>query len=250
MSAATRELRRAAGALERRSAERATALELELRRRDEFLAVASHELRTPLSALGLSLETLLQAGERLAPAELTRRLERAIRQCQRLQRTVEELLGHPGQPEEAGLQPCDLCELAREAVEQCAALLERAGCAVEVRAARPVVATLDPWRIGRALTNLLVNAARHAPGAPVEVAVDRRGSRAVVAVSDRGPGVPAGERERIFERFVQLSPERGGFGLGLWIVRQIADLHRGRVVVEPRPGGGARFVLALPAAVP
>jgi signal transduction histidine kinase len=101
----------------------------------------------------------------------------------------------------------------------------------------------------RALRNLLENARRYG-GSDVEVHVERDGARAIVRVSDRGPGVPERMRERIFESFFRLpghAEQDGGVGLGLSLVKQIAERHGGSVRCEGREGGGSSFVLTLPA---
>ena len=106
----------------------------------------------------------------------------------------------------------------------------------------------------RVLVNLLENAAKYAPdGSPVEVRARRDGTRLVLAVLDRGPGVPAAERERIFEPFHRppgTPPDVRGTGLGLSIARGLAEAQGGVVRYEPRPGGGSAFVLELPGADP
>jgi signal transduction histidine kinase len=102
----------------------------------------------------------------------------------------------------------------------------------------------------RALRNLLENARRYG-GSEVEVSVESRAGQAVVRVSDRGPGVPEAMRERIFESFFRLpghAEQAGGVGLGLSLVKQIAQRHGGSVRCEGREGGGSCFVLTLPAA--
>ena len=109
----------------------------------------------------------------------------------------------------------------------------------------------DERLLRRALRNLLENARRYG-GAEVEAHVlDRGADGARVEIEDRGPGVPEAFRERIFEPFFRLpghAEREGGVGLGLSLVRQIAERHGGRVHVEPRDGGGSRFVLSLPRA--
>src|SRR5690606_24651970 len=100
----------------------------------------------------------------------------------------------------------------------------------------------------RAVRNLLENARRYSDG-PVQISVVRQGNSAVVRVCDRGPGVPAAERERIFEPFYRMrgaSEREGGVGLGLALVRSITERHQGTVRCEDNPGGGACFVLTLP----
>jgi len=108
----------------------------------------------------------------------------------------------------------------------------------------------DPDRIVQLLLVLVDNAFRVSPpGGHVAVTVARAGRRAQIAVSDEGPGVPADQRERIFEPFARLPKSRResrGSGLGLAIARRIAELHGGTLTVDDAPGGGARFVLDLP----
>lgn len=107
-------------------------------------------------------------------------------------------------------------------------------------------------RLARVLGNLLDNAQRHATG-EVRVSLRREGATAVVEVADDGAGVPEGDRERIFERFVRLDDARarddGGAGLGLAIARDVAAGHGGTLTVREAPEGGALFVLRLPLAV-
>ena len=106
-------------------------------------------------------------------------------------------------------------------------------------------------QLGRAVRNLVDNAARHAQGRVV-VTLRRDDGDVVLVVDDDGPGVPAADRDRIFERFTRLDESRardaGGVGLGLSMVRAIVERHAGTVTVDDAPGGGARFVVRLPAA--
>jgi signal transduction histidine kinase len=119
---------------------------------------------------------------------------------------------------------------------------------------RVVVTAHEPVRLRgnsswleQVLTNLLTHAIRHSPrGARIDVAVAARGTEALCEVADRGPGVPATDREHIFDRFVQREGTRGSIGLGLYICRKIVDLHGGRIWVEDNPDGGARFVFRIP----
>ncbi|MFY0528707.1 sensor histidine kinase [Archangium gephyra] len=103
-------------------------------------------------------------------------------------------------------------------------------------------------RLEQALTNLLQNAARYAPGAPVHVRVQSEGPWARIVVRDGGPGIAEKDHARIFERFAQAGSEQfaGGFGLGLWIVKQVIEAHNGSVTLASRPGAGATFTLMLP----
>jgi two-component system sensor histidine kinase MprB len=103
-----------------------------------------------------------------------------------------------------------------------------------------------PERLGRAVDNLLDNAAKHSPDGTV-VEIDLRDG--VLTVRDHGPGIPAADRPHVFDRFYRGSGARGrpGSGLGLAIVRQVAETHGGTIAVDEAPGGGARFELRLPA---
>ncbi len=110
----------------------------------------------------------------------------------------------------------------------------------------------DIDHLTRILINLVENAAKYAPGSPIEMFAWERGNRAVMAVVDHGPGIPQDQRDRVFERFTQIDQSdtrsRGGTGLGLSIVKSLSEVMRGRVRVEETEGGGATFVIELPLA--
>jgi two-component system sensor histidine kinase MtrB len=126
-----------------------------------------------------------------------------------------------------------------------AARLPGASVAVPVE---PVVVESDPRRLERIVGNLLDNAREHAPGSAVDVAVERRGHAARVAVSDNGPGVSEASLERIFDRFYKADPSRhgGSSGLGLAIASEHARLLGGTLTAHSQPSGGVRFELRLP----
>lgn len=221
------------------------------RLKNEFLAAVSHELRTPLTVVLGALELLgKQDG---VVSEAGRRLVgQAERHAQRLNRSVAELL------EIARLQDANV-ELEREFV-RCDAVLQDVASAHEglaatksqrlVLEAEPVPqAYVDPRRLQQILGNLVSNAVRYSPeGATIELAVCLRGQELVFSVTDEGPGIPAEEREHVFDKFVRLRRDRdvqGGTGLGLAIAKTLVELHRGRIWVEDGPRG-ARFLVAIP----
>jgi two-component system OmpR family sensor kinase len=152
----------------------------------------------------------------------------------------------------AAAVPLDLDELVRRTVAEFVPLAEAAGIDLGIESAEPVRVTGDVDALRRLLGNLLDNAVRYTPaGGRVDVAVGRESgvpSRAVVTVTDTGPGIPPEERERVFARFHRIPGTAGtGSGLGLALARSIAGRHNGEIVLEDGPGGrGLRALLRLP----
>jgi signal transduction histidine kinase len=209
-------------------------------RQRRVLASASHELRSPLTRLRMGLELVREGGDN--PGE---RLAEAVAEVEELDTLVEELL-LAGRLE---LQPPDAAAEAIDLGELLAAEAERIGVPV-VRAAAPFRG--DPRLLRVMLRNLLENARRHGLGAPIESGVETLagpppGVR--VWVADHGPGVPEGERERIFEPFYRppghAEGRDGGVGLGLYLVQGIARRYGGTVSCLEREGGGTRFEVTL-----
>ncbi|MEU1257322.1 HAMP domain-containing sensor histidine kinase [Streptomyces chartreusis] len=213
------------------------ALQTSVERQRRFVADASHELRSPIA----SLRTQLEVG--VAHPELLD-LDGAVEDTVRLQGLAADLLllARLDAGERPGDARFDLGALAREQAEG------RADVTVEARSAQVAGSR---GQVGRVLTNLLDNAARHARSA-VTLTVRREGEWAVAAVADDGDGVAEADRERIFERFVRLDEARsrddGGAGLGLAIARDVAVRHGGTLTVGRAPAGGALFELRLPQA--
>jgi signal transduction histidine kinase len=209
-----------------------------------FLGDASHELRTPVAALQATAERLL----RDQPARPARDAIEAqlARDSGRLGHLIDDLLSlaRLDARERPHRQPVDLADLAAAAVA--ATRTTDAAARVKLITTGPVPATGDRDSLLRAIRNLLDNAIAVADTVVVEVTQAANGPS--VSVTDDGPGVPADQRERIFEPFVRLpqSP-RGGTGLGLAIVRRTIESHGGTVTCDPSPAGGARFTLRVPA---
>ncbi len=218
-----------------RAAERIQAL-VEAQR--ETLAAASHELRSPLARIRMAVELLAENGD---PA-LRARVERDVEELDEL---IEEILLA------SRLNTLER-PAHRERIDLHALAAEEAARAGADFAGEPATATGEGRLLARLVRNLLDNAARHAPGSPAEVTLEVRDGRAVLRVSDRGPGVPEDERERLFEPFYRRpgikEGEDKGVGLGLYLVRQIARRHGGEVACRPREGGGACFEVSLPLA--
>jgi len=218
------------------------------RARDQFLGIASHELRTPITALGLQAQSLLRIAER-APerplAEVVPRVRTLHRQTARLAHLVQALLDVT-QVSAGKLalrrEPLDLVDVVRDAMGRWREALARAGCPLELRVDRSVPGEWDRLRVEQVIDNLLENAVKFGAGKPVEIVVDASNGSAHLAVADHGIGISPDDQRRIFERFERAVPEThyGGFGLGLWIVRNIVEAHGGDIRVS-------RFHVTLPA---
>ncbi|TFZ06680.1 HAMP domain-containing protein [Ramlibacter henchirensis] len=225
--------------LARRFNHAAERVETLLKSHKSLLANASHELRSPLARIRMALELLDGAPTPVQRQEL-------LRNIGELDQLVDEiLLASRLDARETDIGTFEPVDLTGLAAEECA----RAGAELS---ALPGTDNLTVNGVAkllrRAIRNLLENARRYAEG-PAEVDVRREGKHAVLRVSDRGPGVPPEQCERIFEPFYRLpgaSEREGGVGLGLALVRSIASRHHGTVHCEARDGGGACFVLRLP----
>ena len=215
-------------------------LERSLQQQRQFTSDVAHELRTPLSVLLLEI-TELPAGpvvervkgeiqELAALVNLLLRLAQAEDMMQRARQTV------------------DLVALTRQVCEEMAEPAVARRLTLEFSAQPVHLAVLgNAALLDIAIRNLIDNAVKwSAAGSAVKVSVDATGE---ISVADRGPGVPDPYKERIFERFWRAERQNvGGIGIGLALVRRIAQLHGGEVRVEDRQGGGARFILSLPTA--
>jgi two-component system OmpR family sensor kinase len=204
-----------------------------------LLANASHELRSPLARIRMGLELMTPEPAPAARNEISRNIAE-------LDQLIDEiLLASRLDARETDIGTFEPVDLTGLAAEECARTgAELAAAAQTQTVVVPGVAKL----LRRAVRNLLENARRYTSG-PVTVQVSREGKSAVVRVCDRGPGVPPAQRDRIFEPFYRLpgaSEREGGVGLGLALVRSIAQRHQGSVHCEDNEGGGACFVLRLP----
>jgi len=238
------------------------------RMKADLLAVVSHELRSPLTTILGALRTVHARSEHLAPADRQEMITMSIRQGDRLQHMIEQLLiaakfeevvhggaavVHGGAAVVTGMAgPADLSGdlLVRQVAAEARARHRDHPIVVDVDTPVPVPAAHDA--VVQILTNLVDNACKYSPrGAPVHLSAIRDSAQAVLAVQDHGPGIPAADRQRIFERFTQLEDhlhrQAGGVGLGLYIARQLARGQGGELLVtEATDGQGARFELRLP----
>jgi signal transduction histidine kinase len=221
--------------------------------RDEFLGMASHELRTPLTTIGLETDALLRSlreGGTDSPAvqRWIRSASKVRRQSKRLEQLVESMLDvvHAEAPENVHTD-IDLFELAGDVVVQLQEASERARATVRL-AGEPVTGRWDRGRLRRIVSHLVTNALKFGEDRAIEVRVEPAHRSARIVVIDRGIGIAASDHERIFGRFERAvsSQSYGGFGLGLWIVRELVDAMGGSVRVDSGLGRGARFVVEIP----
>jgi signal transduction histidine kinase len=209
-----------------------------IERRQRFLADAAHELRTPVAILQTRIEALPANDQRSRLMLDVARLGNLADQLLDLQRLNADL---------SVVGPVNLVDLAAAVTADMAPLVIAAGdeIAFEADADRVTVAG-DPAALSRAMVNLIQNAVIHGgPKSSIRVAVGREGW---VRVADTGPGVAEAHRQAIFEPFNRILPLDHGAGLGLSLVRDIVERHRGQVMVSDAPGGGALFEIRLPLA--
>jgi signal transduction histidine kinase len=225
--------------------------------RDAFLSIASHELKTPLTSLTIQTQLRrrqLDRGETASftPANLARMLDSDARQLDRLTRLIDDMLDisriSSGKLT-INPEPVNLAQLLREVIERHVDQFHRAHCLLTVSGDETVHGLWDRFRIEQVVTNLLTNALKYGAGKPVEASVRYEQGKAILEIADQGIGIAPADHERIFRQFERAvsAGEASGLGLGLYIVKQITDLHQGSVQVQSELGKGSRFVVTLPA---
>jgi two-component system phosphate regulon sensor histidine kinase PhoR len=230
----------------------------DLRRADQvrrdFVANVSHELRTPLTAIRGYVEALLD--ESASPNQTREFLEIIDRQSLRMERLVRDLLRlarlDAGQ-EAMAITDCPVAEVVAGVCRDLESVLRARRQDVRITIdPDAALVRADPAKLADALRNLLENASNYSPaGGQIEIESRRSADRLLIAVADRGPGIPESDLTRVFERFYRVDRSRtrdpGGTGLGLSIVRHLVELQAGQVSAANRDGGGARFEVSLPA---
>jgi two-component system sensor histidine kinase BaeS len=205
---------------------------------EQSLALVVHELRSPLAALVAITETLGEPGGRPGPEDTRRLLELAVAAAHDVERIV-------GDARPSSLRPQRVDPATLVADVAASAALQGAVVRGESEPGLPWL-DADPVRLRQALANLVANALEHSL-AGVVVSARRHPDGVALAVSDRGEGIPADDQAAIFEPGVRRA-QRPGDGLGLAVVREVAEAHGGRVELESAPGEGSTFRLVLPPA--
>jgi signal transduction histidine kinase len=224
--------------------------------RDDFMSMVSHELRNPLNSVFLQTQLrrrMLSAPKPPDPVAMLQMVERDERQIRSMVRLLDDMLDvSRARTGKLAVVPApfDLAASARTVVEAIAEQASAKGVDITVAAPETLPLVGDDFRIEQVITNLLTNALRYGEGRPVAVTVGIREQEpeAFVSVRDQGKGIAPADQERIFEQFERAEGSAAvpGLGLGLYIARQIAQAHQGRLEVRSTPGEGAEFILSLP----
>jgi signal transduction histidine kinase len=231
-----------------------TELQEAVRVRDTFLAIAAHELRTPLTSLQLQIHLLKRADRTIGGTGLADELDTAIatiaRQVTRLDVLIKNLLEVVHLTSGAihvARERVDLTNVVHDVVTVLGPL-NQSQSEIVVDVHEGIVGLWDRPRLESVVENLVSNALKFGEGKPVAISASCDGSMARIAVADQGIGISPEQQERIFQKFERAVSERhyGGFGLGLWVVRQIVEAHGGTVRVTSQPGEGSMFVVELP----
>ncbi len=238
--------------------------------RDEFLSIASHELKTPLTSISLQLQLLdrtiwknVQENIPIGPdenvaqvsgitlAKLAQQIRASGEQTQRLGHLLDELLDFTRvrlgrlilSPEKINLS-----EVIADVVERSNADFHLRGVDVAVDVDPSIEGNWDRMRMEQVVTNLLSNAFKYGKGKPIEVSLRREGGKVLLKISDHGIGIAPEMRRKIFERFERVvkGTEISGFGLGLYITRQIVEAHGGMIRVDSELGKGSTFTVEIP----
>jgi PAS domain S-box-containing protein len=221
--------------------------------RDEFLSIASHELRTPLTPLKLQIQRVLQllVKDQVKKGDLSRLLGTSEKHITRLTKLIEDLLdvSRIGQGKlQLELQEFSLEDLIHDVIQRFSRQFEDVGCTVDLDMESNLNVNWDYFRIEQVLVNLLTNATKFAPKAPIHIRAFRNGNNVAFSVRDEGPGIALEDQKRIFKRFERAESKThiGGLGLGLYIVSQILELHEGSIRVVSGEKGGSEFLVEIP----
>ncbi|HWO70763.1 MAG TPA: ATP-binding protein [Actinomycetota bacterium] len=216
--------------------------------RAALFSAVTHDLRTPLASITAAVTNLLDGSATFTDADRKEALETIREEAERLDRLVGNLM-QLARARAGALapqkRPAAIADVVEGAVARLQPMLRDRPVRLLLREDIPDV-PMDVGQIDQVLGNLLENAVRHAPGSEVTVSAARWQRWVEVRVSDHGPGIPRGERERVFEPFARGGSRDGGTGLGLSIARALVEAHGGRIWIEDAPGGGTSVVFQLP----
>jgi two-component system OmpR family sensor kinase len=225
--------------------------------RDEFIAIVGHELRSPMAGIVLSATSMIYQVERepAPPPWLEPRLSMLERQTRSFVRRATTLLDVSRLASgdfHVDRDVVNVSDVVSDVVRDLATEADRAGCELCLSIEPGVIGMWDRVAIEQITMNLMSNAIKYGAGHPVQASVKSTGEDATIEVRDQGAGICEVDRARIFERFeraVVTRRSKPGFGLGLWIARQLVVAHQGEITVESQPGVGSVFTASLPRAI-
>lgn len=232
-------------------------LNVELKSKDEFLSIASHELKTPITSLKMRIQMKNRAIQKGDPTvflkeSFTRFLGDVEKQINRLSRLVDDMLDIT-RIENGKLSVskdyCELGEIASTVCQNFWPVVDALGFAIELDILGKLYGNWDKYRIEQVITNLISNAIKYGNSSPIILRVFKDADFGVITVKDHGPGISDADQKKIFNRYergVSAETNTIGLGLGLYISRQIADMHQGLLKVESKIGEGSLFTLRLP----
>lgn len=228
-----------------------------LKSRDEFLSICSHELKTPLTSLKMQIQYTKRLREKkgdevaLTPENMTKFLIQADRSIDRIIHLVNDMLDISRVTTgrlSLNLEKVNLEHLVLDVADRFQSILDMAGCEVSIIAQSDVVGLWDKFRIEQVIANFLINVTKYAGDAPVIIRAKKDNQYAILEVQDSGPGIAPEHQQKIFERFQRAidSHSVSGLGLGLYICKEIIDLHQGQISVDSTLGKGSTFCVKLP----
>ncbi len=224
--------------------------------RDDFLSIAAHELRTPLTPIRMNLQLIRlhieKFGSEIPKIEFLRRsTQGAEQEFERFLKLVENLLDVSRIS--AGRlmldrREFDLTHLVKTIVNRFDTELKKAECDAHLELQEEVLGRWDPSRIEQVIVNLLSNAMKYGAEKPIEIKVSKKGTDALLQIKDHGIGIAKEDQGKIFHRFERVAPLKhfGGFGLGLFVAREIVEAHGGRIQLDSELNQGSSFTVELP----
>ncbi|WPU66570.1 sensor histidine kinase [Peredibacter starrii] len=228
-------------------------LESSIRIRDHFVSLASHELKAPLTSIKLQNDLIMRSIKKqdVDLNKMEGMLSRTGKNVERINRLVDDMLDVSRMDSgKLTLQKenAELSTILSEVIERLLPMLESAGCPVFYHFMEEYEGNWDRFRLEQVFTNILINAAKYAPGKPIEVSIREYEDMAMVSIRDHGKGIPPEFAEKIFDKFERAKNEGDakGLGLGLFISREIIHLHDGKIQVKSTPGEGSDFQIFLP----
>jgi two-component system, OmpR family, sensor kinase len=229
-------------------------LEAEIRARDDFLAIAAHELRNPMTPIAAWAELLSslarREAERVPPEILTglARLEKLVDAYVRRATTFLDMSRISSKNLQLNFSEFNLSAVLEQAIAAISPAGTSAGSSITFDVQDNVIATLDRTAVEQIVENLLSNAVRYGAGEPVHISLFAGDATAELSIRDHGIGIAPADRHRIFEQFQRgaTSKSDGGFGVGLWITRQLVLAMGGKISVASDLGVGSTFTVVLP----